>query len=96
MGAALLRKPSKLAKMVHGIACASPLPITVKIRTGENDKRINAPRVVKLLEAAGAAAVSIHGRTMEQRCAADDVTHVGVGVEGMWPCCIAASCRVVS
>lgn len=34
LGAALLRKPTKLAKMVAGIAAASDLPITVKIRTG--------------------------------------------------------------
>jgi hypothetical protein len=35
MGAALLRKPTKLAKMVAGIAAAVELPVTVKIRTGE-------------------------------------------------------------
>jgi tRNA-dihydrouridine synthase len=34
MGAALLRKPTKLAKMVAGIATAVELPVTVKIRTG--------------------------------------------------------------
>lgn len=34
MGAALLRKPTKLAKMVAGIAAAVELPVTVKIRTG--------------------------------------------------------------
>jgi tRNA-dihydrouridine synthase len=36
MGAALLRKPTKLAKMVAGIAAAVELPVTVKIRTGES------------------------------------------------------------
>jgi tRNA-dihydrouridine synthase len=35
MGAALLRKPTKLAKMVAGIAAAVDLPVTVKIRTGK-------------------------------------------------------------
>lgn len=34
LGAALLRKPTKLAKMVAGIAAQVDLPITVKIRTG--------------------------------------------------------------
>lgn len=67
MGAALLRKPTKLAKMVNAIARESPLPVTVKIRTGESERKINAPRVVNLLQRAGAAVVTVHGRTMEQR-----------------------------
>lgn len=36
LGAALLKKPTKLAKMVAGIAAQVDLPITVKIRTGEH------------------------------------------------------------
>lgn len=36
LGAALLRKPTKLAKMVAGIAAQVDLPITVKIRTGKH------------------------------------------------------------
>ncbi len=43
------------------------LPVTVKIRTGESERKVNADYVVSLLEAAGAAAVTVHGRTMEQR-----------------------------
>jgi tRNA-dihydrouridine synthase 3 len=39
MGAALLRKPTKLAKMVAGIAAAVELPVTVKIRTGTSSSR---------------------------------------------------------
>lgn len=69
LGAVMLRKPTKLAKMVHGIVQQVDLPVTVKIRTGESEKKINANYVVSLLQAAGAAAVSIHGRTMEQRYA---------------------------
>lgn len=34
---------------------------------GESERKVNAPRVVALLEQAGAAAVTVHGRTMEQR-----------------------------
>jgi tRNA-dihydrouridine synthase len=37
------------------------------VSAGESEKKINAPRVVALLQQAGAAAVTIHGRTMEQR-----------------------------
>jgi len=38
------------------------LPLTVKIRLGENEKKINVQEVVGLLEEAGAAAVTLHGR----------------------------------
>jgi tRNA-dihydrouridine synthase len=34
LGAALLRKPTKLAKLVAGITAQVALPVTVKIRTG--------------------------------------------------------------
>lgn len=70
LGAVLLRKPTKLARLVSGIVAGSDLPVTVKIRMGENDSKINAPAVAELMERAGAAAVTIHGRTMEQRCVA--------------------------
>jgi len=66
-GAALLRKPAKLARLVAGIAADSPLPLTVKIRTGESEKKINAALVVGMMGGAGAAAVTVHGRTTEQR-----------------------------
>ncbi len=39
----------------------------MQIRLGESEKKVNVDRVVKLLSAAGAAAVIVHGRTMEQR-----------------------------
>lgn len=67
LGAALLRKPKKLAKLVNGMALRLPVPLTVKIRLGENSSKINVEEVVGLLERAGAAAVTVHGRTMEQR-----------------------------
>lgn len=45
LGAALLRKPAKLQRLVAGIIAGSPLPVTVKIRLGEKDEKINAPEV---------------------------------------------------
>eukprot|EP00798_Chlamydomonas_sp_ICE-L_P012208 gene12208-15337_t len=67
LGAVMLRKPRSLAKMIHGIVLESELPVTVKIRTGESDGKINVERVVSLLAAAGAAAVTVHGRSMNAR-----------------------------
>ena len=42
-------------------------PTKQQIRLGEKENKINVDRMVKLLSAAGAAAVIVHGRTMEQR-----------------------------
>ena len=68
LGSALLRKPEKLARLVAGIAKELPIPLTVKIRTGgQGDSSINIGKVVPLLREAGAAAVTIHGRTALQR-----------------------------
>ncbi|KIZ02031.1 tRNA-dihydrouridine synthase 3 [Monoraphidium neglectum] len=87
LGAVLLRKPTKLARLVSGIVAGSDLPVTVKIRTGENESKINASAVAALMEAAGAAAVTIHGRTMEQRYkkAADWSLIAGVAAERKIP-----------
>ncbi len=98
MGAVLLRRPAKLAKLVHGMVLASPLPVTVKIRTGESEKKVNATQVVRQLMDAGAAAVSVHGRTMEQRWAAwagqqvISREHVGVCGLDFWFVCHEAGC----
>lgn len=43
-----------------------PKPVTVKMRAGWDDNSINAVRVALECEKAGAAAVTIHGRTRDQ------------------------------
>ena len=87
MGARLLRSPTKLARLVSGIAEEiAPFPLTVKIRTGMEEGKINCLQVRRFawrshsfdvrrpdgglqvaqeMEAAGAAAVTLHGRTMK-------------------------------
>mmetsp|Transcript_16089 Transcript_16089/g.40885 ORF Transcript_16089/g.40885 Transcript_16089/m.40885 type:complete len:451 (-) Transcript_16089:81-1433(-) len=67
LGAVLPQKPKKLARLVQGIAAQSPIPLTVKIRIGKDDKSVNVHNVVELLQESGAAAVTIHGRTMQAR-----------------------------
>ena len=67
LGSALLRSPRKLARLVAGIAAGSPLPLTVKVRTGTSASKVNVAETVAALHAAGAAAVTVHGRTAEQR-----------------------------
>lgn len=67
LGSSLLRKPQKLARLVEGIAKKLPVPLTVKVRIGIDDSSVNVERVSKLMKEAGAAALTIHGRTAQQR-----------------------------
>ena len=67
LGSALLRYPDKLARLVAGIAAACPVPLSVKIRVAAEGSDINVREVVAKLREAGAAAVTIHGRTAEAR-----------------------------
>jgi nifR3 family TIM-barrel protein len=65
-GSSLLRDCPALTAVASTIAKAVPIPVTAKIRIGWDQNSINAPRVVRLLEECGIAAVTIHGRTRAQ------------------------------
>jgi len=65
-GSELLKNPEKIKIFVENLVKNVNIPITVKIRIGINDKNINAIKVAKLIEEAGASAIAVHGRTREQ------------------------------
>ncbi|MDD2752815.1 MAG: tRNA dihydrouridine synthase DusB [Candidatus Omnitrophica bacterium] len=65
-GASLLREPEKLHRLLKLIIKNSPLPVTVKIRIGWDERSINAREVGLLAEDAGVKALFIHGRTKAQ------------------------------
>lgn len=67
MGATLMQRPNRLADLVASMVQALPVPVTVKIRAGWSESDVNASEVAALLEQAGAAAITLHGRTREQR-----------------------------
>ena len=67
LGSALLRYPDKLSALVRGVAQDSPLPLSVKVRLAAEGAPVNVREVVCKLREAGAAAVSIHGRTAMDR-----------------------------
>jgi tRNA-dihydrouridine synthase 3 len=67
MGAVLLQRPQHLQRLVQEMVQALPVPVTVKIRLGWKEDDVNASEIAELVEAAGAAAVTLHGRTREQR-----------------------------
>ena len=65
-GSALLKHPEKVYEIVKEIKETVSVPVTVKIRSGWDDKSINAIEIAKLCEKAGASAISIHARTRAQ------------------------------
>src|SRR6266481_652181 len=62
-GSALLADEALVARIVEAVVAAVDVPVTVKIRTGPSRDRRNAVRIARLVEAAGAQLLSIHGRT---------------------------------
>lgn len=67
LGASLLKKPGKVARLVASMVKAVKVPVTVKLRLGWSEDEQNVRSVAKACEEAGAAAIAIHGRTREQR-----------------------------
>lgn len=65
-GSALLKNPPLISEIVESVVKASPVPVTVKIRIGWDSDSINAVEVAKRIEAAGADAITVHGRTKTQ------------------------------
>lgn len=65
-GCALMKTPKLCGEITEAVVRVSPVPVTVKLRKGWDDENINALEVAKLCEEAGAAAVTIHGRTRRQ------------------------------
>jgi tRNA-dihydrouridine synthase len=61
-----MREPDHAAGIIRAMARAVKIPVTVKMRAGWNDREINAPRLARQVEDAGAAAVAVHGRTAAQ------------------------------
>lgn len=78
-GSALLESQGKLERMIRGMnAVSGEVPITAKIRMGVKTARPNAPAVIERLAfgskdhrerlgAPGCAAITLHGRSREQR-----------------------------
>jgi nifR3 family TIM-barrel protein len=65
-GCSLMREPAHAAEVIGAMAKAVKIPVTVKMRAGWCDRERNAPELAKRVADAGAAAVTVHGRTAEQ------------------------------
>lgn len=65
-GSALMREPDLAASLVRAVVEAVDVPVTVKMRLGWDDADRNAPELARRLEAEGAQAFTVHGRTRAQ------------------------------
>lgn len=65
-GAALMKAPQLAYEIVKAVVGVSNVPVTVKIRKGWDENSVNAVPFAELMEKAGAAAITVHGRTKNQ------------------------------
>ncbi|QDR83376.1 tRNA dihydrouridine synthase DusB [Sporomusa termitida] len=66
-GSALMRNSGLAGRIIAAVVeAAGGIPVTVKFRKGWDETSVNAVQIARLAEQAGAAAVSVHGRTREQ------------------------------
>ncbi len=66
-GSALMKDPELAFRIVESTVKATCLPVTVKMRLGWDGEHINAVEFAKMLENAGAAGLTVHGRTRMQQ-----------------------------
>lgn len=61
-GSALMKQPKLVGEIVSAMVKATEIPITVKIRKGFDENRVNAVEIARIIEESGASAVAVHGR----------------------------------
>jgi tRNA-dihydrouridine synthase 3 len=67
LGASLLKKTRTIESLVSGMVSKISVPVTVKIRLGWKEDEKNFIESALAAERAGASAITVHGRTREQR-----------------------------
>ena len=65
-GSALMKSPEKARDIVEAMVKAASVPVTVKMRKGFDKGSVNAVEFARMLQEAGAAALTVHGRTRAQ------------------------------
>lgn len=65
-GSYLLQDPRRVGEIVQRVVRAcEPVPVTAKIRLGRTRREVTAVAVARVVEQAGAAALTVHGRTAQ-------------------------------
>ncbi len=62
-GSALMRDLDHALTLIEAVVGAVSIPVTLKMRLGWNEARLNAPDIAVRAEAAGVALITVHGRT---------------------------------
>lgn len=62
-GSALMRDLDHALRLIEAVQTAVTVPVSVKMRLGWDDDSRNAPNLARRAEAAGAAMITVHGRT---------------------------------
>lgn len=65
-GAALMREPKRVEKILSAVRKSSPIPLTVKIRAGWSPEEANALEVASIIEDSGADGITVHPRFASQ------------------------------
>ena len=65
-GSALMKNVPLAERIVRAVVDAVDVPVTVKMRTGWDKNSLNAVELALACEAAGASAITVHGRTRDQ------------------------------
>jgi nifR3 family TIM-barrel protein len=102
-GCALMRDLDQAGRLVETVARAVAAPVSVKMRLGWDDDERNAPKLARRAEAAGAAMITVHGRTRRQlydgkadwRAVGEVVAAVGVPVVANGDCRSADDARAM-
>lgn len=62
-GSALMREPDLAARLIEATVKAVSVPVTLKMRTGWDDRSRNAPELARVAEGLGVQMITVHGRT---------------------------------
>ncbi|MBT3393756.1 MAG: tRNA dihydrouridine synthase DusB [Waddliaceae bacterium] len=65
-GSGMLKDPQRIGDIVEQMVSAVNIPVMVKIRAGWNNEGVNIEEITRIVEDAGAVAITIHGRTRSQ------------------------------
>ena len=65
-GSKLLLSPNLVKEIIEEVVKNTTKPVTVKIRKGWDNEHVNAVEIAKIIESAGASAITIHGRTRDE------------------------------
>lgn len=65
-GSKLLQSPELVRQIVKQVVQNTDKPVTVKMRKGWDKNSVNAIEIAKIIENAGASAITVHGRTREE------------------------------